>query len=265
MKIKFLSAVPVLLIVLSCHDDAPAPVKSRQLLPLRMELEDYTREFLYDDNHRISKIKTSSFFPGEVVLESTTGYFYDDEGQLEKVETDSGFRLDYTWEGGRIIRTDQYINDQPTEHYTFLYDEKGRLREYTTWQDIPEEGGLIPVQREVYLYDNRDNVTTQFLYYYDSGIKGHALLSSFEFADYDDHKDGEGLFDAYTINPGVVRRKNNPGKMVTRNRTGNAVMVDEYSYVYNADGYPIEKTTTGVFSYNGSGGSYRTRYYYEIH
>ena len=228
-----------------------------------MEMDDYQRELLFDDSNRLLKVNTKSFFPNDVVLESYTDYTYDAQGVLQKAETDTGYRLEYTWENQKIVRTDEYLDGVQTRYFTFSYDERNRLSEYTTWDDVPEAGGIIPVYKESYLYDQRDNVTHAFLYYYDTGLNGHQLLTTMEFSDYDDMPEGESLFDAYAFNPSVKLRRNNPGKTITRNGKGITNLVDQYSYTYNSRGYPVKKVTTSVFSQSGSRGTYVTDYYYE--
>ena len=263
-KRTFLPAVLFPILVLSCTDnDAPLPHGPAEIRPLRMELEDYKRELIFDTENRLTRVKTSSIMPGEVVLESTAEYFYRPDGTLEKVDTDGGFRLEYTWQDDRIIRTDEYIQDTFSQYHTFSYDERNRLHEFTTWQDIMGDGEVLPKSKEIYIYDSRDNLTNQFLYYYNTGIQGHVLLTSFEYSDYDNQVEGESLFDGYAFNPTAVFRKNNPGKMVVKNGNGIANLVDQYTYTYNSRGYPIRKTTTSIFSHNGSGGSYETYYFYQ--
>jgi len=265
MKNNFLPAVVVLsAVLLSCDErDTPIPQQSPLILPLRLELEDFKRELIFDEENRLSRVKTSSFMPGDVVLESTMEYFYGADGKLEKVVTDQGYRLEYTWQDDRIVRTDEYIQETFSQYHTFSYDVKGRLHEFLTWQDILGEGEVVAKSKAVFLYDNKDNLTDQFLYYYHTGLNGHVLLTSFEYSDYDSHVEAESLFDGYAFNPEAVFSKNNPGKMVTKHGTGNISLIDQYSYVYNARGYAISKTTTSVFSHNGSLGSYETRYFYE--
>lgn len=265
MKKIFLPALVLFSVILvSCDDrDEPLPQQSPLILPLRLELEDYERELVFDDKNRLSRVKTSSFMPGDVVLESTTEYFYSTDGKLDKAVTDQGYRLEYTWEGDKIIRTDEYIQDTFSQYHTFTYDVNGRLHEFLTWQDILGEGEVVAKSKAVFLYDNNGNLTNQLLYYYHTGINGHALLTSFEYSDYDDNVEAESLFDGYAYNPEAVFSKNNPGKMITKNANGNTTLIDQYNYVYNARGYATSKTTTSVFSHNGSGGSYETRYFYE--
>jgi hypothetical protein len=263
MKIKFFHCLILAALLLSCDDDKTEPLKRPVILPLRLELDDYKRELIFDSEHKLSRIKMSSFMPGDVVLESTMEYHYTADGKLEKAVTDNGFRLQFTFDGDKIIRTDQFINDVLSEYYTFSYDDRGRLKDNTTWQEIEEEGGLVPKSKEIYFYDSNDNLTSQFLYFYNSGIQGHELLTTFEYSDYDDRVEAESLFNGYSFNPLVVFRKNNPGKTVTKNKHGNTVLIEHYSYIYNSHGYATRKTTYSIFPYNGSSGSYETFYYYE--
>ena len=263
MKTTISGTLVVLAVVLaSCERNDPAPLKTPLVIPLRLELEDYKRELFFNDAGQLTTVKTFSFMPGDAVLESTTEFFYSSDGTLFKAVTDTGYRLEYSYEDGRIIRTDEYLDDVFSRYHTFSYDDRGRVDEFLTWQEVPEFGGVVPVGREIYVYDSRDNLSNQFLYYYNPAILGHELLTAFEYSDYDNHIEAERLFDGYAFNPGAVFRKNNPGKMVTKNKLGNTTLIDQYVYVYNERGYATRKTTTSLFPYNGSGGSYDTYYYY---
>ena len=255
----FLTAV----LFLSCDNDDINPAREQQILPLRLELDDYKREFTFDGQSRITSVKNLSFYPGDVVLETNIQYVYGPGGKLEKTVNDQGYRLEYTYDGNRIARTDEYLNNEFTQYHTFSYDAEGRLQEYSTWQDVAEWGGVVPKTKEVYLYDSRDNLSHQFIYIYNSAIQGHELLTSFEFSDYDNYPEAESLFDAHALNPNAVFRKNNPGKMITKNRLGNTGMIDQYTYVYDSRGYATEKTTTVTYSYNGNSGSYKTHFFYQ--
>lgn len=250
-------------LALSCDDNEVNPSKAPLILPLRMELDDYKREFTFDAGNRVTSVKSSSYYPGEVVLETNHEYFYAADGKLEQSLNDQGFRLVYTYEGNRIVRTDEFLNGAFTQHHTFSYDSKGRLFEFITWQDIPEFGGVVPKAKEVYIYDSRDNLTNQVIYIYNSATKGHEVLTSFELSDYDNNPEAETLFAAHAFNPQAVLRRNNPGRMVTKNRLGNTGMIDQYAYVYDSRGYVTEKTTTVTYVYNGNSGSYQTLFFYQ--
>jgi len=69
-------------------------------------------------------------------------------------------------------------------------------------------------------------------------------------------------FNVHPFNPFITLRKNNPGKMVTRNADGIISSVETYRYKYNAQDYAIEKTSF-VKMYNGSSGSYTTQYVFK--
>jgi hypothetical protein len=262
MKLSYPTLIIASVLFLSCDRTEVEPVKPSRILPLRLELDDYKREFSFDASDRVTTVKNTSYMPGDVVLETIIEYHYDGD-RLEKTVSANGYTLVYSYEDNRITRTDEYLGDQLTQYYTFSYDTDGRLKEYTTWDDIPEYGGVVPKARELYVYDNRDNLSHQFLYAYNHGIRGHELVSSFEFSEYDEYPEAESRFDAYAFNPQAVFRKNNPGKMVVKNRLGNTGMIDTYSYVYDASGYVTEKTTTVTYPHSGSNGFYKTRFFYQ--
>jgi hypothetical protein len=215
MKAKLMGAVFGWALLASCDHSEPQRIQTSVVLPLRLEQLDFVRALEFDGNNRLSKVRNSHRMPNDVMLESTTEFFYSTDGRLERTVTGDGNRLEFMWEDGRIVRTDEYLNDNFSQYHTFSYDEKGRLKEWTMWQDIPEFGGVVPKAKEIYLYDGRDNLTNQFLYFYNQAIQGHELLTSFEYSEYDDHIEAESLFDGYAFNPAAVFRKNNPGKMVT--------------------------------------------------
>ena len=127
MKTNFLPAVILLSgTLLSCDErDRPTPQQNPVILPVRLELDDLKRELIFDEENRLSRVKTSSFMPGGVVLESTMEYFYASDGKLEKAVTDQGYRLEYTWQEGRIVRTDEYLQDTFSQYHTFSYDVRG--------------------------------------------------------------------------------------------------------------------------------------------
>ena len=205
----------------SCDNDDVEPVKQRVILPLRMEQDDYKREFVFSGDNRVTTVKNFHYFPNDVVLETSIEYFYRLDKKLASTINTEGYRLVYNYDGEKLARTDEYLGDHLSQYHTFVYDDKDRLKEYTTWQDIPEYGGVVPKSKEVYVYDTRDNLMLQFLYVYNSATTGHDLLTSFEFSDYDGYPEAESLFHAHAFNPQAVFRKNNPGKMVTRNALGN--------------------------------------------
>jgi hypothetical protein len=46
----------------SCDNDEINPARDQQVLPLRLELDDYKREFTFDAQNRITAVKNLSFY-----------------------------------------------------------------------------------------------------------------------------------------------------------------------------------------------------------
>src|SRR5690349_2855672 len=99
---------------------------------------------------------------------STQEFTYGNDGHLKESTADSGWRMVYTFDGEFkfIIRTDEYVNDVLSQYHTFEYNASGTLKARIAWQDIPEEGGLVPVSKDVFEYDSRGNVIKNELFYF---------------------------------------------------------------------------------------------------
>lgn len=241
MKIKtplvvvFLAAT----FTIACSDD---DVKKPVVLPGKMESADSKLEFSYDADNRITAVKSSYYYPNDVVLVTNYAYTYTTDGKYKQCLVDNGYRFDYTYEGDQLVRTDEYIDNSFTEYYSFTYNDEGRVTEIITWQDIPEEGGWIPVSKGTYAYDDNSNVTQQKLYYYNSGTKEHHLQTSFNYTGYDSKISVEGLFANPTANPAIKLSKNNPLKTTTSNSNGVMSFITDFTYSYDGAGYIIGRS-----------------------
>lgn len=226
----------------ACSDDDATVVKEEIVLPSKVESIDSKVEFTHDDSHKISTVKSSYYYPNDVVLETNYTYAYTSDGKFKQCVTDNGFRFDYTYDGDRLVRTDEYINDIFTQYHSFVYNGAGRMTERTTWQNIPEEGGWIPVSKEELTYDAHENLLTQKLFFYNTGTQQHKLLTSFSYENYDDGFSVEGLFANYIVNPEMKLSKNNPRKVTTTNGNGITSFISEFSYSYDDVGYPLSRS-----------------------
>ncbi len=229
--------VTAVIVACSSDDDAKKPV----VLPEKMESTDSKLEFSHNSDNKIASVKSSYYYPNNVVLVTNYEYTYTSEGNYKQCLTDNGYRFDYTYEGGKLVRTDEYINDSFTQYYAFAYNDEGRVTEIITWQNIPEEGGWIPVSKGTYTYEN-SNVTQQKLYYYSSGTQQHHLQTTFDYGQYDSKKSVEELFANFTLNPTLRLSENNPGIVTTTNGNGVTSFVAEFSYSYDDLGYPVART-----------------------
>jgi hypothetical protein len=260
---KTILSLFVLTIFTACStDELITPTPNLKLVPEHFEQLDFSKTFEYDPTGQLTGVTMVSRLPNGATMESRQSYFYDVENRLNQTTTDNGWVLVYTLSDGQIARTDEYVNCWFTQYHTYEYNANGLLIKSFTWQNIPEEGGEIRVAKDEYEYNSDGNLTTHRLYYYSSFGKDPRILTTFTFSDYDTKLNAEDHFSAIAANPLVVFRKNNPGKMVVRNRFGNISSVETYTYEYHTKGYPTNKVTNVTFQ-DGSTSSYETTYRFQ--
>ena len=252
------------LALISCSEDDRDPGKPLRIHPIRMEMEDYHRELMFDQNDRLAGIKMISFFRGDEPLESTINFYYSAGHRIDSSATSDGHLFKYTYESGLLTRSDGFINGSLAQYHTFTYDDRKRVIENISWQHMVEEDGWVPHQKGTYTYDINDNLVETVLYYYNTGTDQHELLTRFTYSDYDDKQSADRFFNTTSFNPTIKFNKNNPGKMVVQNRYGNTTSIEVYSHQYNSSGYPEKRTTTVTIPYNGQNGSYETNFFYEF-
>ena len=99
--------------------------------------------------------------------------------------------------------------------------------------------------KRTYEYDTKGNLTAVREYYLNVGTDAFVQTEVTTFEGYDDKKNPEGQLDVYPYLPHLRLRVNNPGKKVrTSTVDGNrATWIEEYTYEYNAEGYPLKKIT----------------------
>jgi YD repeat-containing protein len=247
-------------VFLSCSkDDTIIPQPTPTLLPHRLVQGDMSLEIAYDPQGKLAQITTTNAYPGGTMTHDQF-FLYDDAGNLAELTTSSGWRFVYSWNGGRIVETLEYVDGNLSQKHQFAYDSKGRVTQNITYQDLPEEGGWIPVQKSTYSYDPSGNVLENRLYYYGSGGAPEHLLTVNNFSEYDNGINTEAAFEVTAINPQLRPFVNNPGKLEIRNANGHLSVTETYTYTYNAEGYADSKTTTSLF--NGNTEVFSTSYFF---
>jgi YD repeat-containing protein len=265
MKPFALVAVIPVVFFSSCWepDVKPAPVQPAPALKaLRMIQPGSTRELVYDNNGRLASLLMINATANGGEWHSTTEYIYDDQGQITESITDTGWRLVYFYSEGRIVATDEYVAGVLSQQHEYTYDSKGRLTTSITTQNIPAEGGIIPVSRAEYQYDDKDNVIVNELYYYTPYGASSVLLTRFVFSEYDDKVSSDEYFDLVVFNPLLSVKKNNPGRMEVTNGSGVHTITEIYSYEYHNRGYATRKTIHTTM-HNGYEGTYSVEYEFE--
>ncbi len=256
-KYLFYLIVPL---ALSCDPADPTPnVVEPELTPVSFKEADLIKTLVFDNAGRLTQIQYKTELANGNSMESFHDFQYDGQGKLAESTTDTGWHYYYSYANNRIVRTDEYINGVKSDYHLFQYDGKGKLTEKITYQNIPAEGGEIPVAKDTYSYDGQGNLLALRIYYYTSFGLESKLLTELTYSNYDDKINSEEYFDIMGINPIVRLRKNNPGKLEVRNDKGNISTTETYRYTYHKKGYALTKKTDVVF-YNGNSGGYEAMY-----
>lgn len=256
----------VLGVMSSCDNSDPEIiVEPVDPLPVRMEMQDLTRELVYNASGKLWKVKSMQHLPGGD-LEGFSEFIYDGSGKLTGATIDAGnpesdWKVEYTFENDLIVRTDEYINGTLSQYILYSYSNGNKLAESVTWQDVGEEFGILPVSKTTFDYDAAGNVTESKIYYYNTGTEQHELLTRFTYSNYDNKINSEEFFNVQIHNPLARLSSNNPGKMVIENKNQIVTQTDVYTYEYDAD-YMVKKNTESTL-YNGQTGSYLTTYHFE--
>jgi hypothetical protein len=243
----------------SCTDENPVPIENT-LIPSKYVEDNFTRTYFHNTAGQLVRIEMVSVMPNGSNIESEQTYTYDANGKLKESSTDTGWRMVYQLTGNLITRTDEYLNDhQLSQYHTYAYDNQGRLNESITWQNIPEEGGEIPVSKDTYEYDDSGNLSYYRLFYYGSFGEGVYPLTVFHYSNYDNRINSERYFNLTPFNPTPLSSKNNPGMMTVQNASGVVSSTEVYTYEYHEKGFAKKKKVDVTF-YNGNTGSYTSTY-----
>lgn len=246
------------LLLVTCAE-RPDPTPS-SLLPHKLVRNELTNELFYDGNNRVIKLEITAVYPGGTTT-SADDFVYDADGKLTSFRTSTGWEFTYHYDQGRVVHTEEWVNGTLSQTHGFEYTAEGRLSKSITYQDIPEEGGVVPVAMDTYVYDYRGNLTRSQRYYYSTGGSQSNLLTTHDFSNYDDKINPEPAFFFSPINPTVQFFQNNPRRLEVRNGNGVLAFTDTYSYIYNTSGYATARFTRSVGS--GIEDTYQTSYSYK--
>lgn len=243
----------------SCDQDQQTMPESKHV-PLKMEEDGYVRELIYDDAKRLITVKSTSTMPDRSTVQTTQTREYDAAGRLVKISIDDNWLMQYTYRGDRIVRTDEFRNNQPHQVHIFSHNVSGRVVEMLTLRE--ENGEAVPVSRMNYVYDLEGNLMEADHYNFERGQL--VLGTTLTYSGYDAMKSNIDSFGAHAVNPVAVFHTNNPGKMVVKNFNGVVTSTEDYTYQYDLHEMPTLRYTTVTFPFNGNSGVYQTDFFYGI-
>ncbi|HEY0743373.1 MAG TPA: hypothetical protein VGD40_18020 [Chryseosolibacter sp.] len=242
---------------LSCNDDAPAQKKTFR--PVRMEEVSYKRELIYNPSGQVIEVVSESQMPDKDVITTVQEFEYNGEGKIVSSNLDYKRHYQYTWKNDKIVKTEEFENGVPLNRFTFSYHSNGLIKEMLTYKY--ENGSATQVGKVTYAFDPSGNISSVKEFSFKDSA--YSLESIHEYDRYDNMPSVDSHFGFHTLNTGMQLHKNNPGRMVSRNKNGIAFSIEDYVYEYDVNGFVKKRESTITFLHIGSTGSYETHYFFE--
>lgn len=242
----------------SCEDDTNS-VKKSVYRPLRIEEVAYKRELVYNSSGQVVKIISESEMPDKEIISTVQEFEYGTDGEIISSVIDNDTKFNYTWDQNRIVETEQIEKGVPLHRFVFSYQTNGLVKEMLSYKyegPEPKHTGKV-----VYAFDPTGNVSSVKEFSFKE--QAYSLEHIYEFDRYDNFPSVDSQFDFHTLNTGLQLHKNNPGRMVSKNKNGIAFSIEDYIYDYTEKGIPVRRESTITFLHIGSTGSYETRYFFE--
>ncbi len=199
--------------------------------------------------------KISYKFDNEQFVEN---YIYD-KNKIKSINSSNGYKTEYTYSNDKIIRIDNFENEELIAYTTLAYDSENRLESYIDYFDMP---GDSSVWKSVFSY-NTDGTITKTIYMGDSNSQTNLsdtytyilqeeniikYASDYQVVSFEyDNKNGvyKNIYDINVINllnldlGALEGNKNNISKATEELGNGN-ITSETFDYTYNDKNYPIK-------------------------
>jgi len=229
---------------LNILDDEPAPkIKGYETVGGGWKVK-RTYEYGYDNN--LDKVTWEQYTPS--YLGGTYNYEYY-QGRLHKMVENANRETYYVWEGGRIVKEEQYTNGLLSKYVLYNYDQAGNIGEAAFHYRQPD-GSLKMGLLFVYLYYTDGNLYKKMAYNPVNGLENLSLISTVTYGNYLDVENPFPL----EILPNVNSQPNLPGTY--REEANGSDLFFNFTYEFDNIGRPLKRTTTSTR------GSETTTYHY---
>jgi hypothetical protein len=220
----------------SCDDKDPVVPASKIRVSSMSHGQFSYRTLGYDDRNRISQVILGIIDEEKDSIE--TVYYVTYAGDLiERIATEGdAHAFEYSYVNGKIAESREYADRRLMVLNQFFYDASGHVDVWAIKQAAPG-GEMVGVSRRAYSYDATGNAVSMELETYNPITRGHDLISTSKFLNFDDKKNSGSLF-LILANPYHVQFKNNARTWRIENTNG-TVGETHFTYEYNADGYAI--------------------------
>lgn len=176
---------------------------------------------------------------------TTYTYHYDTHDKLHKIENSNGGMELFTWDNGKIVKSELMDSGVITSYKNFQYNTEGNITQVEIYEFMPEINFYAYNIAEVYEYSNGD-LKKKVVYQYDHPFNW--LITSTH--TYESYIDKQNPFQIIEILPTVISQPQLP--LSFRNEQNGSNVLNNYTYEFNSQGLPVKRTTTGeviTFSY----------------
>ncbi|GAA4456249.1 hypothetical protein GCM10023189_25160 [Nibrella saemangeumensis] len=229
-----------------------------KLKKLSYSANDY-QEVTYQADGSIARYNSQYLYnPSDGYVQKFTSEFqYDPNKRLVRLNRAYNSYVKYFYEGDKVVKTEEYngYNELIGSHtYQYAVDRLTASYDVT----INASSGKRFESKTTFEYDAKGNLTNRSQFYRNLETGEYKLDFSILYSNYDDKKFVENLTEVNPYLPGVTFKVNNPGLKVLKNRDGYEMTGrEQYSYTYNADGYPLTRRASG------EGGTLNATYSYQ--
>ena len=195
-----------------------------------------TRE--YDALGRVSKVHVEKATPAK--SSQTKTYFYTSTGELEKINLYPGTDEVYTWQNGRIVKSEEIRNGVVQSYIEYDYDDHGNVSGTVNYY-LQKDGQFAVGALFGYLYFTDGNIYKQFSYSPSQNGEEPALLST---RTYEGYIDSANPFPMAEILPTVKTQVKLPSSF--RVEENGVDLIYNLSYEFADDGLVKKRTATGA-------------------
>lgn len=194
--------------------------------------------FEYDQQGRVAKVNWESYNP--YYTKGTDTYLYDEQGKLTKINKYTGRDIHFSWQNGRIIKSETVVNGTVNEYTEYKYDTQGNIAGTST-HHRQQDNSFTPGFTSIYFYFPDGNIYKSQTYMPGSNAGEPILVST---RTYEGYTNRDNPFPMVEILPTVTSQT----KLATSYRVeeGGIDLVYTLSYQFRPDGLPEKRIATST-------------------
>jgi hypothetical protein len=195
-----------------------------------------SKEFHYAADGKLEKIVWATATPGEDRGERL--FYYNADGMLDRVKESSVTYIKYIRENGRIVKSEEYDNDELDRYTLYGYDQAGNIGEVAIY-DRQRDGSFVFSLQFVYLYYNDGNLYKKLAY--QPQTSGDPVLLTTH--TYENYLDVANPFSIEIVHGQPIQNKL---PLTYREDTGSKVYEYSFTYEFLPGNILSSRTATGA-------------------